>query len=104
MTKGLFSLHQVATYRILEKYIAQAQSAERHLPFPASRIRLFAVRTFLHPPKSEFIVYSALLHDSISGVSGFDFGIHRYVTVCNGTEPNVMVAFAPTKKATVMLL
>ena len=54
--------------------------------------------------ESEFIVYSALLHDSICGVSGLDFGIHRYVTVCNGTKPDVMVAFASTKKTTVMLL
>jgi hypothetical protein len=52
---------------------------------------------------SEPEVDPALLHDGIGRVPGFNFAVHRYVSLASGAEPDVVIAFpVPYKSAAVL--
>lgn len=46
------------------------------------------------------MINSALLHNCISGMSGFDFGINGKISVCDWAIINIMVAFSVSYKTT----
>jgi hypothetical protein len=47
--------------------------------------------------------YARLLHNGIGSKAGFDFGIHRKISVGLWAEPNAMVAFAAPHKNAIIL-
>ena len=55
--------------------------------------------TSFRPPwaffiSAEAVVYSALLHNGVGGVPGFDFPIHGEVLAGKGAVPDVMISLA----------
>jgi hypothetical protein len=50
------------------------------------------------------MIYTALPHDGVSHVTGFNFPVHGEVLLGDGTMPNIMIAFAVSNESTFMLL
>jgi hypothetical protein len=50
------------------------------------------------------MIYTALPHNGVGDVTGFNLPIHGKVLLCDRTVPNIMIAFAVPNESTFMLL
>ena len=50
------------------------------------------------------MIDTALFHDLICSMTGFDLSVHRHIDACNGTMPYIVIALAATQQVAAVRL